>query len=107
MRQKIENKQIINIPGVDMTAADNITVFLRQDAHEWTYTTGGNGVNVVSATQITVTVPYETAMKLLATDCELQVCWTEDVDGTDVPRATDPLTVPVGELIAKDGYNVD
>lgn len=100
MRQKIQNKQLINIPGADMTAADNITVFLKQDAHEWTFT-ADDGVDVVSATQITLTVPYETAMLLLPTDCLLQVCWTEDGQ----PCAQDPIKIAVGELIAKDGFN--
>lgn len=107
IRQKIENRQVIDIPGVDLTDASYITVFMRQNSHEWTYTTGGgNGVNVVSATQLTLTIPFEDAVQLVSTmNCELQTCWMEDVDGTLVPRSTDPVEVPVGELIANAGYN--
>ena len=106
MRQKIENKQIITIPGVDLTAAEDLTVFMTQDAHEWRFwAAAGAGVTVDSETQMTLTIPFEIAMQLLPTDVKLQACWIDGDTGTS--RSTDPITVPVGELIAKDGYHVD
>lgn len=106
MRQKIENKLLITVPGVDLTHAEDLTVFMTQDAHEWRFwAAAGAGLNVDSATQMTLTIPYETAMQLLPTDVKLQACWIDGGEGgTGAYRSTDPITVPVGELIAKDGF---
>ena len=111
MIQKLENKTAIELPGVDLTDAENLTVFLRQDAHEFKYwNAAGAGVTIdpENPSWFTLTIPYEDAMQLLVGPAKLQAFWIDGGEnGTGAYKHTDAETIYISENIAEDGFYVD
>lgn len=102
IRQRIQNKTVIDLDGsVDLTTSSDVTVWVKQGSLELKYT----NPTVVTATQMTLTIPFADAMKLDATvHCTIQAA---GLDSNYVPWSTDPVIVDVGEFIAEEGYNPD
>lgn len=104
MIQRMINHITINIPDLDLTTAEDITVTFEQRTSgtprivELTYS--GDSVVLSDEHTINVTMPKEDAMKLDHTPVRGQVMFT--ING--VPTATKVFTASVDELLKEDGY---
>lgn len=103
LTQKIKNTITIEVDsGVDFTTSSNIEFYLKQGSFFKAYTGDGGQISVVSAKQITVTIPKADADKL--TDkfpAELQFALT---DANGMPISSNVLSVKVNELLKEIGY---
>lgn len=97
MRQRIENNLLITCDDVDLTTLSKLEIYMVQDGLFFQYTP-----KVLSATEMLVTVPLEDALRLKKTSVRVQLAYTDDL-GT--PRASEPATVPVSELLKEAGYD--
>lgn len=98
MKQKMRNTLCIYIYGIDLTKCSNIKFYMQQDSSEFPEY---NGI-AYSKNQLIVEIPYDDAMKLSCGTVEAQVCMQDEFGNS---RATNVMTIPVEELIAKNGYN--
>lgn len=97
MRKKIENRIKITCTNIDLTTVTNIEFYVRQTSFFGQYTPV-----VLSASEMLVVIPFEDAYKLKDGDAEIQFAFV-DVEGN--PRATDPKTISVGNLLKERGYD--
>ena len=97
MRRRIENHILIGVDGINATTASNLEFYLRQGNLFFQYFP-----SVVSADEILVVIPFEDAMKLKNAPVWVQLAFTDEI-GT--PDATEPLEVPLGDLIKEAGYD--
>jgi len=103
IRQKIENALAVTVTGVDLTGISNVEFYIRQGDFFYQCTP-----EIVDKTMMRVTIPKKEADRLRATGhpsicpAQLQFAYT---DAAGVPRASDVLKVPVGELLKESGYD--
>ena len=95
MREKIENVLSIEVTGVDLTAITNIEFYVKQDLFFRQYTP-----TVISASEMTVRIPFEDAKSLKQGTAKLQFAFVDN--GT--PRASEVESVSVGDLLKNAGY---
>ena len=98
MRQKITNKLHLAVEGADLTGATHLEVYVRQGLRTFFQYTP----EVLSSAELLVTIPYEDAMRLMGSACQLQLAFT-DANGN--PQATEPKEVSVGVLLKEMGYD--
>lgn len=98
MRQKIENNLHIDVEGADLTGVTKPEFYVKQGMRVFFQYVP----EILSSTELLVTIPYEDAMRLTGTTCALQLAFT-DADGN--PRATEPAEVSVGVLLKEMGYD--
>ena len=98
MRQKIENHLHITVEGADLTGATKAELYLRQGMGRFYQYTP----EILSESEILVTIPFEDAAQLSPTTAMLQLAWV-DADGNRI--ATDPEVVSVGVLLKEAGYD--
>lgn len=98
MRQRIENRLVIDVEGIDLTTVTGIRFWIRQAGKFFEY------VPVVTdAGQMIVVIPKDDAMRLTyRISAEVQFAYT-DADGN--PGASDVLSLPVAELLKTEGYD--
>ena len=99
MRRRIENRVVITCEDVDLTTLSELEFYVKQGYLFFQYTP-----EVVSASEMVVTVPLEDAMKLSRQPVQLQFAYLDE-DGH--PDASNVVTCDVGELLKEAGYNGD
>ena len=97
MKKRIKNYLHIACEDVDLTAISNIEFYLKQGRFFRQYTP-----EVLREHEMLVEIPFEDAKQLMAADVQLQFAYT-DAQGT--PRATEIVTMPVGDLLKEAGYD--
>ena len=95
MRRRIANTLQITVTGVDLTEAENIEFYVKTRGCFFQYTP-----TVTDATHMTVTVPFEDAMKLDYETVKLQFAFTLGVEHL----ASEDIEMPVEDLIKEAGY---
>lgn len=93
--QKIQNSIDVELTE-DLTAAANLTIFIKQGENEFRYP-----ATKVSNKEVVAVMPKTDADKLLEGTCLIQLCWTDE-DG--FPWATDAEEEEVGKVISKNGF---
>lgn len=96
MRRRIENNILITCEDVDLTAVSNIEFYVKQSLFFRQYTP-----EVISATEMLVTIPFEDAKLLKPGPVSLQFAFTES--GT--PRASEVVQMAVSDLLKEAGYD--
>lgn len=97
MRRRIKNNLHITVEGVDLTKASNLEFYMRQGPFFRQYIP-----KVLSQNEMLVTVPLEDATSLELTKVSLQLAFTDE---NGEPIATDPLIIPVDDLLKEVGYD--
>ena len=95
--QKVKNTLSITVDGAEFLTARNIEFYVKQRSTFFQYTP-----EVISDTQIMVTIPYEDAMKLSDHDVYLQLAYT-DQNGNVV--VTEKKTYSVSVFLKEAGYD--
>ena len=95
--QKVKNTLSITVDGAEFLTARNIEFYVKQRSTFFQYTP-----EVISDTQIMVTIPYEDAMKLSDHDVYLQLAYT-DSNGNVV--VTEKSVCPVSAFLKEAGYD--
>lgn len=95
--QKVKNTLSITVDGAEFLKARNIEFYVKQRSTFFQYTP-----EVISDTQIMVTIPYEDAMKLSDHDVYLQLAYT-DQNGNVV--VTEKKTYSVSVFLKEAGYD--
>lgn len=98
MRERIKNSIYVEVEGVDLTTISNVEFYVRQKPEFYEK----YPVNIASASEMVVTIPFEDAMRLTTGPAQLQFAF---VDERGTPRASDIVVEDVGRLLAKEGYN--
>lgn len=93
----MQNQLKITCEDIDLNTVSNIEFYVRQFVNFFCYKP-----SIVSSTEMTVTIPFEDAKKLNDGEVKLQFAF---VDKNGVPRASDVVTVQVGDLLKEGGYN--
>lgn len=96
MREKIENLLKVICEDIDLTTLTDIEFYVRQPRFFGCYKP-----HVVSPTEMVVKIPFEDAKKMVDGEVRLQFAFT-DAEGN--PRASEPVTETVGELLKEMGY---
>ena len=97
MREKIENQLKITCEDINLTEISNIEFYVKQFVFFGCYTP-----TVISPTEMTVTIPFEDAKKLKDGNAELQFAF---VDENGNPKASEVVTIKVGDLLKEVGYD--
>lgn len=97
MRENIENLLKITCEDIDLTTLTNIEFYVKQTRFFGCYTP-----HVISPTEMTVKIPFNDSKKLVQGNVKLQFAFT-DAEGN--PRASEPVTKTVGELLKEMGYD--
>lgn len=97
MREKIQNTLKITCNSVDLTTLKNIEFYVKQRHFFGCYTPF-----VVSASEMSVIIPFSDAKKLEKGTVQLQFAFTT-ADG--VPDASDVVEKEVDELLKEVGYD--
>ena len=97
MRQKIENNLHVEVEGVDLTNCTDLEFYVKQDSLFFQYTP-----IVREAGIMTVTIPYEDAMKLRRAPVKMQFAFKDE---TGRPDSSAPVDVSVGEFLKEAGYD--
>ena len=98
VKEKIKNTILVVCDDVDFTKLSKIEFYLKQNGKEFpTYTP-----QVLDAHRMVVIVPYEDAMRLTVTPVRMQFAY---LDEEGEPRASEPVTKPVGEFLKEAGYD--
>ena len=95
--QKVKNTLSITVDGAEFLTARNIEFYVRQGSTFFEYIP-----EVISDTEIVVTIPYEDAMKLSSFDVYLQLAYT-DSNGNVVVTEKSACTVSV--FLKEAGYD--
>ena len=96
MRQRIENRLIITVDGVDLTTVTDILFWIRQSNTLFEYVP-----KVIDSKTMSVTIPKEDAMKFLLSTVEMQFAFThEDMH----PEASEIVKMQVDQLLKEAGY---
>ena len=98
MQQRIENRLHLTVEGADLTGAKKPELYVKQGMRTFFQ----YEPEILSGSELLVTVPYEDAMQLSRTTCMLQLAFT-DAEGN--PVATEPEEVSVGALLKEMGYD--
>jgi len=97
MRQRIENRVLLTVDGAELTKLSNLELYLKQGYLFFEYVP-----QVLSDTELLVTIPVEDALKLRSTEVRLQLAFTDEAGN---PGATDVVGVNVEELLKEAGYD--
>jgi hypothetical protein len=97
MRKKIKNTLKITCTDIDLTTVSNIEFYIRQLKFFGCYVP-----KVISSSEMIVVIPFEEAKKMHDGKAEVQLAFTDE-NGN--PRATEPVTTTVGNLLKEVGYN--
>lgn len=97
IREKIQNTFKIACDDIDLTTITGIEFYVKQLKFFGCYTP-----RVISPSEMIVTIPFEDAKKLHDGSAKLQFAFTDE---NGVPGASEPITVPVGELLKEMGYD--
>ena len=97
MRNRMQNTIRISCNDVDLTTLSNLEVYIKQSDLFLQYVP-----EVVSASEMVVTVPIEGAMRLKNKPVQMQFAFTYP-SGT--PGASNVRNVWVGELLKEAGYD--
>lgn len=97
MKQKIKNALLIECEDVDFTKISGIEYYVRQGRVGFSYMP-----QVIDEHRMVVIIPYEDAMQLTVTPVRMQFAF---VDEDGMPRASEPVTRPVGEFLKEAGYD--
>lgn len=97
MRQRIENRLIITVDGVDLTTVTDILFWVRQSNTLFEYVP-----EVIDSETMSVTIPKEDAMKLLLSTVEMQFAFT---DQDMHPAASEIVKMQVDQLLKESGYD--
>lgn len=95
MREKIENLLHIEVSGIDLTTLTNIEFYVKQNSLFRQYTP-----TVISATEMTVRIPFDDAKCLKQGTANLQFAFVD----AGTPRASEIETVNVDDLLKNAGY---
>lgn len=96
MREKIQNTLKITCEDIDLTTLTDIEFYVKQSKFFGCYTP-----SILSSTEMTVTIPFEDAMKLKGGEVKLQFAFK---DKNGVPDASSILSVGVHHLLKEAGY---
>lgn len=96
MREKIKNQLLITCTDVDLMEIGNVEFYIKQGNTFLQYTP-----NVISASEMLVTIPLSDAMQLNPGSVRLQFAFT---DRNGSPRATEVVRLTVSELLKEAGY---
>lgn len=99
MRQRISNKLVISVDGIDLQSLTKIEFYVRQLSTFFQYVP-----TIVDSSTMVVVIPKADADKLSLGSVKLQFAYT-DAEGND--DASDPICVDVGELLKAEGYDGD
>lgn len=97
MRRRIKNNLHITVEGVDLTKASNLEFYMRQGPLFRQYVP-----EVLSESEMLVTIPLEDTTSLELTKVSLQLAFTNE---NGEPLATDPSIIPVDDLLKEVGYD--
>ena len=97
MRERIQNQLYISCDDVDLTAISNIEFYVKQTGFFRCYTP-----DVISKSEMVVTIPFEDAKRLREGTARLQFAF---VDGNGVPDASEVIEVAVDVLLKEAGYD--
>jgi hypothetical protein len=98
MRQKIENNLYVEVNGANMAGCTNLEFYVKQDNLFFQYTPVVQGDGIV-----TVTVPYDDAMKLRKAPVKVQLAFTDE---NGLPVSSAPVELTVGEFLKEAGYGI-
>ena len=98
MQQRIKNKLHLTVEGADLTGATKLELYVKQGIRTFFQ----YEPEILSSAELLVTIPYEDAMRLMCSACQLQLAFT-DANGN--PQATEPKEVSVGVLLKEMGYD--
>ena len=97
MREKIQNTITVTVDGLDLTQISDVEFYVKQYGFSGVYTP-----EILSETEMLVTIPFEDAVKLRAGTAKLQFAYR---DSSGAPQASDAIEVDVGELLKEAGYD--
>ena len=97
MREKIKNQLLVICDDIDLTTISNIEFYVRQLNFFGCYTP-----DVISASEMTVEIPFSDAKKLREGMVKLQFAFT-DANGN--PNASEIITEKVEDLLKEVGYD--
>ena len=96
MRQRIENQILVTVNGLDLMLVSDIEFYVKQGALFFEYSP-----DVLSETEMVVTMPLADAMKLTNDMVQLQFAYTDE---NGKPDAANPVFCSVHELLKEGGY---
>lgn len=96
LTQKIENRLLIEVDGIDLTGATDIEFYVRQGKTFFEYTP-----QIVDASHMAVVIPKEDAMQLATVGVKLQFALT-GADGN--ARNSDVIVMTAEEFLKEAGY---
>ena len=97
MREKIQNQLYVSCNDVDLTAIKNIEFYVKQTGFFGCYTP-----EVMSESEMVVTIPFEDAKRLRKGKANLQFAF---VNENGVPDASEVNEVEVDVLLKEAGYD--
>ena len=97
MTERIENNLLIQVSGIDLEKVTKLEFYVKQVGAVFQYEP-----KVRSATEMTVTIPYEDAMKIRHGSVQMQFAF---VDETGRPDSSDIISVDVNEFLKEAGYD--
>lgn len=100
--QRIENNLAVRVKGADLTGATNLEFYVKQGVDLFIQLTPKIVRVSEGDTDLLVVVPYEEAMKLRQSECELQLAWT---DANGQPCHTPARMMPVEKFLKEAGYD--
>ena len=103
MKQRIDNHLHIACPNTEFTTYSNIEFYIKQDEKDfYRQYTLGDGVHIISDTELLIEVPQEDVMALIAgKPIKLQFAFTDD---QGCARASEILKTTAGEFLKEIGY---